>query len=131
MAQTQGKYSDATGALADLPVRDLAERLGAEAVRAADFCDDCQAISAGFFTAKEPTPELIARAQDLDRLSQQLRAIATALHGLAGQAPTDWLVTAAKITEGIGLAEVADRIDGGGRHAPEHARAPAGDMEMF
>ncbi len=118
-------------ALADLPVRELAERLEAEAVRAADFCDDCQAISAGFFTAKEPTPELIARAQDLDRLSQQLRAIASALHGLAGQAPPGWLVAAAKITEGIGLAEVADRIDGGGRHVHEHDRAPAGDMEMF
>jgi len=117
--------------LADLPVRELAYRLGEEAVRAADFCDDCQSISAGFFTAKEPTPELIARAQDLDRLSQQLRAIATALHGLAGQAASDWVVAAAKITEGIGLAEVADRIDGGGRNSPDHIAAPAGDMEMF
>lgn len=131
MPQSQGKHPHGHTALADLPVRDLAHRLGEEAHRAAEFCDDCQAISAGFFTAKEPTPELIARAQDLDRLSQQLRAIATALHGLAGQAPPDWLVAAYKITEGIGLAEVADRIDGGGRHAPEHARAPAGDMEMF
>ncbi len=131
MAQTNGKTAKGQPALADLRVRDLAERLGAEAVRAAEFCDDCQAISAGFFTAKEPTPELIARAQDLDRLSQQLRAIACALHGLAGQAPPDWLVAATKITEGIGLAEVADRIDGGGRHAPEHVRAPAGEMDLF
>ena len=117
--------------LADLPVRELANRLGAEAARAAEFCDDCQAISAGFFTAKEPTPELIARAQDLDRLSQQLRAIATALHSLAGEALPDWAVPAAKITEGISLAEVADRLDGGGRNLPDDVRAPAGDMEMF
>jgi len=123
--------TDQGAPLAELPVRDLAARLGAEAGRAADFCDDCQAISAGFFTAKEPTPELIARAQDLDRLSQQLRAIASALHGLAGEAASEWVVAASKITEGIGLAEVADRLDGGGRHAPDHDRAPAGDMEMF
>ena len=128
MGQTLKRETEQDEALANLPVRDLAERLGAEAVRAADFCDECQAISAGFFSVKEPTPELIARAQDLDRLSQQLRAIASALHGLAGQAQNEWAVTAAKITEGIGLAEVADRIDGGSRHAPEHAN---GDMEMF
>ena len=130
-SQESGPSSERGAGLADLPVRDLAQRLGAEASRAAEFCDDCQAISAGFFTAREPTPELIARAQDLDRLSQQLRAIASALNGLAGEAASDWRVAAAKITEGIGLAEVADRLDGGGRHAPEHVRAPAGDMEMF
>ena len=118
-------------ALADLPVRELAERLGAEAARAADFCDDCQAISVGFFTAKEPTPELLARAQDLDRLSQQLRAIASALQGLAGEAPADWRVEASRITAGIGLAEVADRIDGRERHAVGADISPAGEMEMF
>ncbi len=128
MGQAREKDIDGVQALADLPVRDLAERLGAEAVRAADFCDECQAISSGFFTAKEPTPDLMARAQDLDRLSQQLRAIASALNGLAGQANAQWAVEAAKITQGIGLAEVADRIDGGNRHAHDHVR---GDMEMF
>lgn len=127
MALTQASYPDDGPGLADLPVRDLAHRLGEEAVRAADFCDDCQSISAGFFSAKEPTPDMIARAQDLDRLSQQLRAIATALQGLAGQASSEWMVAATKITEGIGLAEVADRIDGRVRHSPE----PSGDMEMF
>ncbi|MDR3508339.1 MAG: hypothetical protein P4L64_10625 [Caulobacteraceae bacterium] len=117
--------------MADLSVFELANRLGAEASRAAEFCDDCQEMSAGFFTGKEPTPDLIARAQDLDRLTQQLRAIATALHSLAGQACPDWRVAGAKITEGIGLADLADRLDGGERTSPDHLRAPAGDMEMF
>lgn len=116
---------------AHLPVRELAQRLGAEAIRAVECCDDYQIASAGFFTADAATPDSIARAQDLDRISQHLRAIASALHGLAGQAASEWRVASTKITEGIGLAEVADRLGGHGRSGLDCALASAGEIELF
>jgi hypothetical protein len=114
-----------------LPVRDLAQRLGAEANLAVICCDAYQDASAGFFTAAAPTAEWIAKAQDLDRLSQQLRAIACALQGLAQEAPTEWRVSSSGIVEGIGLAEVADRLGGRVRCKTPDDAVCAGELDFF
>ena len=115
----------------DLAVRDLAARLGDEALSAAQDCDQYQETSARFFFAAAPTAELFEQAQELDRLSQRLRAIAAAIHRLADQAPLEWCVASRKVTQDIGLAEVAARLGGGIGHAGEWPPAPAGDLDLF
>lgn len=76
------------------------------------------------FTAKAVSTDALQRAQILDRMSQQIRAIACALHALAEASEHVWTVPGASLGQGILLAEVADRIQGRasiGRAAP-HGR---------
>ena len=64
------------------------------------------------FAAETATLEALERAQTLDRMSQQIRAIASALHALAQASEHVWTVPTASLGRDILLADVAERIRG-------------------
>jgi hypothetical protein len=115
----------------DLGVRELVERLAAELAHAADIADQCQAMSANFFANGEPSGEMFERAQDLDLITQRMRAIGKVLHNLAGDTSEGWAVDRVRMLQGIGLTELADRIgQGHGAIAPAADRQSS-EIELF
>jgi uncharacterized small protein (DUF1192 family) len=114
-----------------LSVRELVERLAAELAHAADMADHCQAMSADVFVNAEPTEEMFERAQDLDLITQRMRAIGKVLHNLAIDTNEDWEVERVRMLSGVGLTELTERI-GQGAHALS-AAAPkrSSEIELF
>jgi hypothetical protein len=115
----------------DLGVRDLVERLAAELAHAADIADQCQTMSANFFANGEPSGEMFERAQDLDLITQRMRAIGKVLHNLAGDTAEGWAVDRARMLQGIGLTELADRIGQGADGASAAAPRQSSEIELF
>jgi hypothetical protein len=114
-----------------LSVRELVERLAAELSHAADIADHCQAMSADFFVNAEPTEEMFERAQDLDLITQRMRAIGKVLHNLAVDTREDWEVERARMLDGVGLTELTERIGQGDHVLIAAAPRRSTEIELF
>ncbi|HML27978.1 MAG TPA: hypothetical protein PKE16_03905 [Hyphomicrobium sp.] len=79
-------------------------------------------VVAGAFGGSQSIYEL----QSLDRICQNLGAVADFLQGLSEDAPIDWKIDAADAARGIKLADVAQRLAGS---APEDQET--GEFEDF
>ena len=115
----------------DLGVRELVERLAAELAHAADIADQCQTMSADLFANGEPSSEMFERAQDLDLITQRMRAIGKVLHNLAGDTSVGWAVDRTRMLDGIGLTELAERIGQGVDAASAAAPRHSSEIELF
>lgn len=114
-----------------LSVRELVERLARELAHAADMADHCQAMSAGFFVHAEPTDEMFERAQDLDLITQRMRAIGKVLHNLSLDTLEDWEVERARMLTGVGLTELTERIGRGAHALIASAPKKSSEIELF
>jgi len=115
----------------DLGVRQLVERLATELAHAADIADQCQTMSADFFASGEASEEMFERAQDLDLITQRMRAIGKVLHNLAGDTSEAWSVDRLRMLDGIGLTELAVRIGQGAPTAGAPAPRRSSEIELF
>jgi hypothetical protein len=114
-----------------MSVRELVERLAAELAHAADIADHCQAMSADFFVNAEPTEEMFERAQDLDLITQRMRAIGKVLHNLAVDTNEDWEVNLGRMLDGVGLTELTERIGQGAHALIASAPRRSSEIELF
>jgi hypothetical protein len=83
-------------------------------------------VVAGAFGGSHSLYEL----QCLDRLCQNLEAIAEFLGGVAAQSSSDWQVNVSEAAKAVKLAEISERLNGVGRTLAEETRV-AGEFEDF
>jgi hypothetical protein len=111
----------------DVPVANVLLTVSNEIRMLSDSAADLQnlignLVVAGAFAGSQSIYQL----QSLDRLCQNLGAVADFLHELSEGAPIDWKIDAADAAQRIKLADVAQRLAGGGAEDQE-----TGEFEDF
>ncbi len=97
----------------NLPVPDVLLTVSNEVRMMADSAGDLQSlignlVVAGAFSGSQSIYEL----QSLDRLCQNLGAVADFLRGLSGNASPEWKVDVRRAAEAVKLADVSERLTG-------------------
>lgn len=110
-----------------LAVGELSRRLAAELSSAAAICRDCEHL-AGDLAHGGATIENLARLQALDELSQRLHGLSEVLERIGQHASGEWSMSIAPVLNGLGLADMAQRL-----RAEERSddRAAAGELDFF
>lgn len=104
---------EANGQRSDVPVTEVLLTVSNEVRMLSDAAGDLQdlignLVVAGAFGGSQSIYEL----QSLDRLCQNLGAVADFLQGLSGSASSDWKVDVANAAEAVKLADVSERLTG-------------------
>ena len=112
----------------DLPMTDVLKTVSDEVRMLSDTAGNLQnlvsnLIVAGAFSGSQSIYEL----QIMDRLCQNLGAVADFLNGLAKGAPPEWKVDVTGPLQAVKLADVCDRLTGG----ITDSEATTGDFEDF
>ena len=110
-----------------LPVGELSRRLAAELASAAAICRDCEHL-AGDLATGGATLENLSRLQALDELSQRLHGLSEVLERIGQHASGEWSVSVAPVLNGLGLADMAQRLRAEERTGE---RAATGELDFF
>lgn len=112
----------------ELPLGELSRRLAAELTAAAMICRDCEHI-AGDLASGGAALENLSRLQALDELSQRLHGLSDVLARIGQHASGEWSLAIEPLLEGLGLADLVDRLQGAEQHAGW--KAEAGELDFF
>ena len=112
----------------ELPLGELSRRLAAELTAAAMICRDCEHI-AGDLASGGAALENLSRLQALDELGQRLHGLSDVLARIGQHASGEWSLAIEPLLEGLGLADLVDRLQGAEQHAGW--KAEAGELDFF
>lgn len=110
-----------------LAVGELSRRLAAELASAAAICRDCEHL-AGDLATGGATLENLARLQALDELSQRLHGLSEVLERIGQHANGEWSVSIAPVLNGLGLADMAQRLRA---EEQKGQKVEAGELDFF
>jgi hypothetical protein len=124
----RSNIEDKNQSRSNLPVSDVLLTVSNEVRMLSDSAGDLQnlignLLVAGAFGGSQSIYEL----QSLDRLCQNLGAVADFLRGLAGSASSDWKVDVTRACEVVKLADLSERLTG----SESEVHDSAGEFEDF